>query len=293
MEAKTNMNSEWKLPVLFGKVISFLAVGSVIIFAVDQWSTLSASLNFTPRTAVIFFVITISYAVMMIPMGIGWRFLLSSKDVSVGLGWAVVVYGETQLNKYLPGNIFQFVGRHIEVGKVGGSQKSVLWASLMELLSLLICSVFLSVFFLLVLTTWDSFVGKVILYLLPAAFLLACLRGNELAVFMACYFSAIMAIALTLLGGVWLIQDVESLYTITSVKILFVGLISWLAGLFTPGSPGGLGVREALIVLLGSDFSSPPQLLVLAVVSRLCCVAGDVLHFVMSKLLRKIIKIPH
>jgi hypothetical protein len=56
-------------------------------------------------------------------------------------------------------------------------------------------------------------------------------------------------------------------------------VVAWLAGLLTPGSPAGMGVREiALLALLGSRFAEA-DLLMAVVVSRGITLAGDVGFF--------------
>ena len=54
-----------------------------------------------------------------------------------------------------------------------------------------------------------------------------------------------------------------------------VSTISWLAGFLSPFSPGGVGVREAAIVLLLSPFIAGPQAVVVALLCRMLSLAVE------------------
>jgi len=68
--------------------------------------------------------------------------------------------------------------------------------------------------------------------------------------------------------------------------VLIVGVfaIAWLAGFVVPGAPGGLGVREAILVAGLSPVYGEPTALALTVASRLCFIVGDGLAFVLGLL---------
>lgn len=54
-----------------------------------------------------------------------------------------------------------------------------------------------------------------------------------------------------------------------------VSSLSWLAGFLTPFSPGGVGVREAAILLLLSPFMAEPQAVMVALLSRVLALAVE------------------
>jgi uncharacterized membrane protein YbhN (UPF0104 family) len=55
--------------------------------------------------------------------------------------------------------------------------------------------------------------------------------------------------------------------------------VAWAAGLLTPGAPGGLGVRESLLVLGLGLYAGPPAALTAALAHRAVSVAGDAVLF--------------
>jgi uncharacterized membrane protein YbhN (UPF0104 family) len=54
-----------------------------------------------------------------------------------------------------------------------------------------------------------------------------------------------------------------------------VSTLSWLAGFLAPFSPGGVGVREAAIVLLLNPFMAGPQAVIVALLSRVLSLAVE------------------
>jgi hypothetical protein len=78
-----------------------------------------------------------------------------------------------------------------------------------------------------------------------------------------------------LFGGVLALLGTDSIRAGDWVTVVGAYVLAWLAGLVTPGSPAGLGVRElVLLVLLGSRV--PESDLVQAVVlARAVSVLGD------------------
>jgi uncharacterized membrane protein YbhN (UPF0104 family) len=54
------------------------------------------------------------------------------------------------------------------------------------------------------------------------------------------------------------------------------GVAAWIAGFVTPGAPGGLGVREMVMVIAGAGTASADKLLMLGVLLRVVTFGGDV-----------------
>ncbi len=66
-----------------------------------------------------------------------------------------------------------------------------------------------------------------------------------------------------------------------------VYILAWLVGYVTIGAPGGIGVKEAIMLLLLSAIMLEKDILLIAVVLRLCNVLGDLLSFILNKIFNK------
>ena len=87
-----------------------------------------------------------------------------------------------------------------------------------------------------------------------------------------------------LVGVVHNVSQIESMSKAGAIISIFA--VSWIAGFITPGSPGGFGVREAIIILFLSSFIGEPASLFVALIFRLITVAGDFLFLLASYLIR-------
>lgn len=62
--------------------------------------------------------------------------------------------------------------------------------------------------------------------------------------------------------------------------------VAWIAGLITPGAPGGIGVRESIITLGLGTVIGAPAALTAALLHRAVSVAGDVIAFAIGCVMR-------
>ena len=73
---------------------------------------------------------------------------------------------------------------------------------------------------------------------------------------------------------------------------LFLGtyLFSWIIGFITPGAPGGIGIREAVMVLMCGSFMSTETIMLYAVTMRIISTLGDVVAFLVGLICEQIWK---
>ena len=199
-------------------------------------------------------------------------------------------YALSQLAKYVPGNVFQYVGRHGMMSRAGVANAPLLRAMTWDVGFLLIGAS---------LTAMLAFV----LFPIDIAFLSAELLRD--AAVGAALLAAIAAIALSL--SPWLARQVSAarpqvMTAVTVIPLLLmfftvqasaftavgalvtgafvpqlatVAVISWVAGFVPLGTPAGLGTREAVILLLAGPLVGPADAIVIAALFRLMTTLGD------------------
>ncbi len=259
-------------------------------------------------------------------LGCAWHGNLVQLNQPVKRLVALIIYGKTQIAKYLPGNVFHFAGRQWLARHYQLEQKKVLTATIYEILGHLF-----SVFCLILLS----------LCLVPS--LLATFLSNDTLPFYHHLHSlnlpssvVVLAIALILLFVLllvrgkmyldkaivsWLVNAFKNLFTrntffylgfhfVSAVLMVFVfsllgavdksGAImimvaywvSWLLGYVVPGAPGGLGVREMVFLLLLNHHFPEWQILTAAVTNRLFTTLGDFLFFLQAMWLERKFSLP-
>jgi uncharacterized membrane protein YbhN (UPF0104 family) len=67
--------------------------------------------------------------------------------------------------------------------------------------------------------------------------------------------------------------------------LISVFALAWVVGFITPGAPGGLGVREALMVLMLAPAYTAASASVLVIALRIATTLGDALILVIGLLL--------
>ena len=89
----------------------------------------------------------------------------------------------------------------------------------------------------------------------------------------------VYAVVLAILGGILVlvcgfIYDVEIDGTGAAAIITYY-MLAWVLGFIVPGAPGGIGVREAILVLLLSPVIGDTVTLSAALIHRLISIIGD------------------
>lgn len=225
--------------------------------------------------------LALPYAACGVLLASAWRDLLAAQGHRAGLGWSIRVYGLSQLAKYIPGNVFQFVGRQL-IGAADGLPHGVLARSaLYEILGLAAAGALLSLWALPLIDDRLQWLpapavgaGMVLLALAAARAIGGALPARALAAHLAFLLAAALIF-------VWLLGLLAPLPGGPAALLPLCGAYTaaWLAGFATPGAPAGLGVRElVLLLLLGGQ--APEGVLLLAIaLGRGVTTTGDALFF--------------
>jgi glycosyltransferase 2 family protein len=242
------------------------------------------------------------YALADLLLVLAWRRLLYwFGETKTPWKMALKIYGTTQIAKYLPGNILQFPSRHVAGRQRGLGHTPLVGAALFEIIELLtVAGVISSLFFL---QRQNQTVAPVVFLLICVAGILSPLVVQIAASYMPFgkkigipqhgireTYSHIIPVwsfytAFFLISGgiVWLFVYVFSGPIPISIVISAYSF-SWLAGIITPGAPGGAGVREAIMILTLSSYVGEPLSVLIALVSRLVTILGDVVFYFLAQL---------
>ena len=260
-------------------------------------------IDFKPST-VLLALLSVSVVVLTHFLGTHvWRLLLADQGHRVPTRLAVQVFFIAQMGKYLPGNVGQFLGRGMLSQSTGVPVGVAVGTAVLEGIWYLVIGLALAL-----LSTWvlwglvtlrvanpagDAQVG----WLLVGALILPWLSvqvlnrvfpglsrrvgGGQLLrpprLRTALLVSLLILINFMMLGGVLKLQA-EVFFETPSVDWVSITLLfssAWMAGYVVPGAPGGLGVREAMMVLLLAPLTGEPVAAGLAVSMRLTSLLGD------------------
>jgi hypothetical protein len=239
----------------------------------------------------------LAYGLTSFLLSTAWRQILALERPPGPSAGYHAVYGRTQIAKYLPGNCFHFVGRQLLGRTLGHSQGALALASALEAALLVALAAGLAA---PLAQSWlggwawllplAATAGVLLLSsagrLLPARWLPWPERpppGRMLAA-LACHGTFFTLVA----GLLWLLAaaalgaagGAPGLPTCLSALAL-----AWAAGFVVPGSPAGLGVREAVLIVALESTLAHEASAVVALAFRLLTTAGDGVFCLLALLL--------
>ncbi|PPD30389.1 MAG: hypothetical protein CTY21_12410 [Methylomonas sp.] len=248
-------------------------------------------------------------------IGLMWRLLLLDQSVRIPLSKAVQIVAISQIGKYLPGNVGHFAGRALLAHQAGIPLGITASTILIETAwTLAIGSGFAAMAFLFYLdahTSQDigqigmieSSAAALGLLFVPWVGIQVVNRfmprlsnrlggGSRLApprLTTAVTVSLLMVACFAMLG-VTLKLQAQWFFQVENVPLVPLTLLftlAWLVGYVVPGAPGGLGVREAMMVLVLTPLVGAGAAVGLGVSMRVVTVAGDAAAFVLGLALRR------
>jgi hypothetical protein len=228
-----------------------------------------------------------------------WRLVSMLGPGSLRLDVALAIYAVTQSYKYLPSNLFHFVGRHAAAARVGVSHTTLAGAATLEAGFLIVAAGLLiaclgpDVVFGLaarVGTRWQ-------LILAGAAAVLLGLAGLAIVTWALTYrdtlkhsvgrvfSSSVSAMAMYTIFFVVCGGIVGLLFGVIDGDWSHVGLLrltgyvslAWAFGFLVPGAPAGIGIRETIFILTLGEMAGRDTAIVVAALYRLTTLGGDML----------------
>ncbi len=209
------------------------------------------------------------------------------------------VYGKANIGKYLPGNVMHYVERNLFAAKIGLNQLDLAISSIIEVIGIIIVALVFSA-----VCAHEELLQAVVRYVKPMYAVILAVLGLLVitAAFIICrksqrvrnmakrltgwkFFKVfvwnliVYAVVLAILGGILVlvcgfIYDVEIDGTGAAAIITYY-MLAWVLGFIVPGAPGGIGVREAILVLLLSPVIGDTVTLSAALIHRLISIIGD------------------
>jgi glycosyltransferase 2 family protein len=248
----------------------------------------------------IFIILILLYAITLALPALGWAKILNYySENKVKHSEILWLYCRTAIAKYIPGNVFHYLSRQIHGSAFGLKQKVMGAASLLEISFVVSAGVLISlIFYPFVelpknLTNMpDIFIVIVSLgvFVLPWLFLIGTnkfisLNGNKKSLksfynigLFSSYFYYIFFLIFSsiLFASVLFISGLSFLNSIYGIFIYgFVYVLSYV----TPGAPGGIGVREALLVLFIGGMMAPGEAVSAVIIFRIITICGELLCF--------------
>ncbi len=253
---------------------------------------------------------TAIFCVGSVCLAFAWTVLLVGGNVRLSLRHAFILVGKSQIAKYLPGNVFHFVGR-VTLGAAQGIRAEAIVLSMgVETVTLAVTAAVVSAIGLAAggaeLPWLLSLLGQrasvyVISFAVLAVFILVALvlvsaRVRQWLKERADYVhpsrmvrAALLYLIVFLLDGVvisWLVGGFFGAdASVRWYQFAWGFSLAWLLGFIVPGAPGGIGIREAVFVGLFAGELGQGLAVGLAVLLRVLTSLSDLITFGIATLL--------
>lgn len=299
-----------KVTNFVGSCFMFVSIGYIVFQIWKSRYELVEYINTKVFISILVGILIYSLCVMLNP-------ILYSVWLSIVCGRKIkyreiaVPYLRSNLYKYLPGNVMHYIGRnqlalitdmtHAEVATatvfevlitiiaafIGGilfSSKYVLKVALtmvsLKLMAaiLIIVLVCIIIFFLL----YKKFSEKINTYL---KIIIRKENLSKVGIIFICNLFTMIITALVFV--VILASTGVKISREEYIPILGISIIAWLLGFITPGAPGGLGVREALLSVFLSGMVGMSVLSATALIYRVTSILGDIVAFIVTDIFIK------
>ena len=223
------------------------------------------------------------------------------------IGLTTRIYCKSNLYKYIPGNVLQYVGRNQIAELTNARHDQVALATVIEMAAqatgALLVSLFLARSYVL---DWLNRQNKVLIFGIVAAgvavatavlIILSRKKKDLLDELKGFLTRRNLLFALGLLGYTMLTQIVNGALFVWLKRnldpelpkaywsnIAGVYCFACLVGFITPGAPGGMGIREALLSVLLGNVVAPETVTAAVVLNRIVTICGDVIAFLATRL---------
>lgn len=229
-----------------------------------------------------------------------------------------IVFGKANIMKYIPGNVFQYIGRNELAIKKDLNHMDVAVATVIDTL-LSLCSGVLFSIPLLVHDIWDklqfdSSILFVIIVLCCIAFFVfnglkklglwniaklkmkkyryLCSKTFAISILKAqAYYVFQNALGGMLLIFLLIYAFQISLELYDAVMLICGLLFSTLVGMVTPGAPGGIGIRETVMLFIAGNLVDSDILIMAMIILRIASMLGDLITFFIVMMYEKIFQI--
>jgi uncharacterized membrane protein YbhN (UPF0104 family) len=242
---------------------------------------------------------------------LGWWLILLSLQQEINWQSAARVHLNSNLAKYLPGYAWQLVGKAYLTKQMGVSTGAIGIGMALELLLLVLTGIWVMVVFIPVemignwieleanlfsdILPWMIVVLSLLLIGLPVTISWFIKKNRKLSATLSVNPRILFAATLSILTGwilfgisFWCLGSSLMPFNFTDIKLFtFTLATSFLVGLAVLFVPGGIGIRESLMVFFLGPFMTGPIAVLVATISRIVLVLCELTSALIMNLYTK------
>ncbi len=299
------------------KAASYILVIISFIFIYKSLSSFDArqfNIFVSYKGLAIILLFSFLYSLNSFPVALAWRNMLmtiSGKNIPAKIVFGL--YFKSNIAKYLPGNVFHFAGRHLLIREKMVDHTQLLLANLFEIGLLIVSSAFLVLAGVLIglleipevvlsmISLKYILVGSIIIFIALAIIFMLLFKRKRFEAFSHIFslfnsgnlrqllISSCLYSVMYITTGIIFYLIVHYLTSsdfsfILLLRVIFIFTLAWVSGYIVPGAPGGVGIREAILIIMMSSYYDQSVIAISSVILRIITIFGDILTYLYTNI---------
>lgn len=291
-----------------GNILTILA----IIFLINRIIKLDVDYKniFNIKNSIILFNLSLLYSLHILMCCLPWKLSIEIvTNKKIDFYEVSEVFTKANLMKYIPGNVFQYVGRNdIAIKKEISHIKIVISTILDILMNIIGMGIISIIFYRRGIEIWVNYLNipiiKILIVFITGVFIILVIFRVKIYNIIdkikpnlsarkikLCFYSILYYIASGIYTGIFyliilkVVVDMDFSFK-EAITILGAYSLSWIIGFIMPGAPGGIGVREVAITVFLSNIVNIDQILLGIIIYRFITIIGDFLGLFLTKIYR-------
>lgn len=238
-------------------------------------------------------------------ISLAWKILLQGGNVFLTFKQAYIIIGKSQISKYLPGNVFQYAGRIVLGRQYQIPLEAIVISTGIETITLVFTGAAIAILGLLLDSNYffdfpiSDLKERELTTAVLLTFSILCLVFIVFKIFLPLpewvrvrlaylnigriIISALLYIIVFVLYGLSISLLLEMFWGVNLkshwYQFTWGFAAAWVVGLVTPGAPGGIGIREAILASLYSQELGEGLATGLSLILRVITSLGDLVAF--------------
>lgn len=261
---------------------------------------------------VIYFIILLFLQILVVFfLCIPWKLIIQIiSSTKINFRLILRIHTETNILKYVPGNVFQYIGKGKICEFVDVKITKVYLATIVDFIINIIASILISAIF-----SFQNFKFYIVeykhIYLmlliigsisLIAVYLILKRKKTLINIFkylqiienihkyilcLLCYIILIIFNSCLYLAIIILIFRTPINFT-TGLNIIGIFTFAWIIGFITPGVSGGIGIRESMMIIVAGQVLPESVIITSMILFRILSIGADFFAYILIACMRKI-----
>lgn len=244
-----------KAAYALGKILGFLGLVFVFYKLSTEYTLESFYTKLTAFTSLLPLLIFLNLLSSVIGIYVWHLMLKGYAKKKFGYLSSYYYFAKTEIAKYLPGNLFHFIGRQALASKMSISQVEMAKISLLFTLLLAVGTLIAATLFALLSGAIEIKIKASLLFVTALAVAGVLFTYPTFTKSQKFSFAFILAFSIALQGVILALIigfQLDNINFGLFAQTASIYIISWLIGFVTPGASGGLGVREGAFIAIAN-----------------------------------------